>query len=374
MTETVLDITSAHHPQEQKLAVTLSGALIRQTAHQAWLDLMSLTSSHQGSDLEINLAHISECDATGLVTLLEFQKTPNQCTLLEFPNQFSHLFNMLKEQANSKPPIELSDNKLSFLEKIGKQVTTKLATIKTNMTYFGEILYTFFLLCRHPGTLRPQKLFYYIEDMGPKSLPLVVLIGLLFGVILSFQSAIQLKMFGAEIYVASLVSLSLIRELGPLLVAIVMMGRSASAYAAEISAMNVNQEVDALKTMALDPIPYLILPRLLAAGIVAPLLTLIMVCSGMLGCLLLMKGEGFTTSVILQQMFSYLTPGDLAAGMIKSIFFGVMVVGIGCMNGLNSQRDTMAVGRSTTNTVVKCIVMITVLDGLFATLFYYLGL
>jgi phospholipid/cholesterol/gamma-HCH transport system permease protein len=370
---TRLSLSSSH--SDNQLSIEIVGELTRATAEDCLKKLNSLNTK-AANKLHLNLSQMNKCDSIGLITLQHYIRTVGlQENLVReglHPN-FQSLWDSTLQPKKNKAQKPLEDTLGSFA-KLGKQIIDYTGSIKENISYFGEMLYYFAQLFRHPKLLRFKSLCYYMQDIGPKGLPLIILIGTLFGVILTFQSVVALKSFGAEIYAASLVSVSLFKELGPLLTAIIVTGRSASAYAAEISAMQVNQEVDALKVMGMDPVPYLIIPRIIAAAIMTPLLTLMMCFFGLIGCVLVMKAEGYSLITTTQAMFGSMNVGALAQGIFKSIIFGIMIISIGCIHGINCQRNATAVGRATTATMVRCIVMITIMDGAFTTLFYYVGL
>lgn len=382
LTEVATSSTSApalnitHQLKGDLLIIDLSGMLKNPQAVLAQQSLDALLHTNKPKEIIINAEKISHCDSAGLVTLNNFLLACGAenilCNINQLNQKFQKLLHAVNQSTETKPS-QPDEKKLNFIEKTGKTIHAHFSLAKQNITFFGEILVYLAQWLRHPFKTPLRKFWYYVEDIGPNSFPLVLLIGILFGMILSFQSLVQLKKFGAEIYVANLVSVSLIRELGPLLMAIVITGRIASAYAAEISAMKVNQEIDALKAMGLDPVPFLVLPRLIAAALVAPLLALLLDLFGLLGCGILMFSEGFATDVIIQQMFSFVKFADIFNSMFKSMIFGFLVTGIGCIQGLNSGRDATSVGQSTTSTVVRCIVAIVVVDGIFSVVFYALG-
>jgi phospholipid/cholesterol/gamma-HCH transport system permease protein len=212
------------------------------------------------------------------------------------------------------------------------------------------------------------------DQAGFRALPLVLLLGYLIGLILAFQSSIPMRQFGADLFVANLVSISLLRELGPLLAAVVLAGRTGSAFAAEIGTMKVNQEIDALVVMGIDPMTLLVLPRMLAALLVMPVLTLLLDFAGLLGMTTVMTGFGYSLPAIQAQVQSAATVGDLTGGLLKAAVFGAAVAAIGCRSGLGTGIGPRAVGFSATAAVVGGIVATIVIDGLFAILFYRLGL
>ena len=199
-----------------------------------------------------------------------------------------------------------------------------------------------------------------------------MLIGFLMGVILAFQSAIPMRQFGAEIYVANLVALSLLRELGPLMTAIMFAGRSGSAFAAEIGTMKVNEEVDALVTMGLDPVRFLVVPRLLAGLLMCPLLTLLADFIGLVGGAMVMRGFGIPFVTYFQQVEAPPHRATRSAGSSKHSCSGLLVAGVGCLQGLKTGRGPSAVGESTTRAVVGGIILIVAADGIFAVLFHVL--
>jgi phospholipid/cholesterol/gamma-HCH transport system permease protein len=201
-----------------------------------------------------------------------------------------------------------------------------------------------------------------------------LLLGSLLGVILAFQSAIPLRQFGAEVFVPSLVGISLLRELGPLMAGIVLAGRTGSAYAAELGTMTVNEEVAALRIMGIDPMALLVLPRVLAGMLVMPVLSLVLTVAGLAGMAFVMTLLGFTMTTVAQQLTNFVSLKDLLGGLFKAAVFGLAISVVGCRAGLGAGRGPRAVGDAATAAVVGGIVAIVVLDGVFAVLYERLGL
>jgi phospholipid/cholesterol/gamma-HCH transport system permease protein len=183
-----------------------------------------------------------------------------------------------------------------------------------------------------------------------------------------------MQQFGADLYVADLVALSLFRELGPLLVAVILAGRTGSAFAAELGTMQVNEEIAALTTMGIDPETMLVLPRVAAAVLVMPALVVAMDVAGLIGMGVVLVGFGFPTSAIVGQITFAAGPSDFLLGLFKAMVFAAAVAMIGCRSGLTAGNGPRAVGEAATSAVVGGIVATVVLDGLFAVLFYRLGL
>ena len=249
-----------------------------------------------------------------------------------------------------------------------------IATTADSLAFMGEVAVALLYLPSRIRMLRMGDLLRFADQAGVRAIPLVVLLGYLMGLILAFQSAVPMRRFGADLYVANLVAISLLRELGPLLAAVILAGRTGSAFAAEIGSMKVNQEVDALVTMSLDPVTMLVLPRLIAAMAVMPALVLVLDLAGLAGMATVMHAFDYPLITVLHQVQSAATPGDLWGGLFKGLCFGSAVAAIGCRAGLGTGVGPRAVGQAATAAVVGGIVATIFLDGLFAILFYRLGL
>ena len=241
------------------------------------------------------------------------------------------------------------------------------------VAFFGESLVALATLPRHRRQFRLLDLARLADEAGWQALPLVMLLGFLMGLILAFQSSIPLRRFGADLFVVNLVALSLLRELGPLLAAVILSGRTGSAFAAELGTMKVNEELAALETMGISSVTMLVLPRLAAAVAVMPVLTLFLELAGLLGMLTVMMAFGFSPATVSGQLLRAVHLRDLWGGLFKAVCFGAAVAGIGCRAGLATGIGPRAVGQSATAAVVGGIVVTIVLDGVFAIVFYRLG-
>jgi phospholipid/cholesterol/gamma-HCH transport system permease protein len=226
----------------------------------------------------------------------------------------------------------------------------------------------------NPKHIRWQDFWRSLEDIGPKALPIILLIGFLVGVIITFQSAAPFAKFGAQIYIVDLVGLGLVREMGPLMTAIILSGRTASAFAAEIGSMKINQEIDALITMGISPVKFLSIPRILAATLMTPLLSLFLMAAGVVGCFLTMVSLGNNFHMISNELYQIVTVQDFIAGLLKTFVFGAIITSIGCLHGIKTSMGASAVGTSTTKAVVSSLIMLTVADGIFAVVYYALGI
>jgi phospholipid/cholesterol/gamma-HCH transport system permease protein len=225
----------------------------------------------------------------------------------------------------------------------------------------------------NPKKLKWDSLWKLVERNGTDAVPIVTVLSFLMGGILAFQAALQFRKFGANIFVADLVSVAMCLEMGPLMVAIIAAGRSGAAFAAHIGTMQVTEEVDALRVMAIDPMRYLVSPRIIAVAFVLPCLTLFADVVGIIGgCLVAMFTLDLTSSAFFNQMLKVLEISDVAKGLTKSLVFGIEIAMIGCLRGFQVKGGAESVGRATTSAVVTCIFIITVTDAVFSAFFYYL--
>jgi phospholipid/cholesterol/gamma-HCH transport system permease protein len=211
-------------------------------------------------------------------------------------------------------------------------------------------------------------------QVGVRALPILSLITFFIGLILALQSAYELRKFGAITFVASAVAISMTRELGPLITAIVVIGRSGSAFAAEIGTMKVTEEIDALETMAIDPIHFLVTPKFVAMMIMLPCLTIWANSMGILGGALFGVAQaGFTVHRYITASLDALFLRDIASGLVKSIMFGITITAVGCHEGLSTGAGAEQVGRSTTRAVVVSIFLVILVDLVFTALFFFLS-
>ena len=244
----------------------------------------------------------------------------------------------------------------------------------SGIAFAGEALVAAFRVIFRPRMFRGAEFLRHLDEIGLRAFPLTLLLGFLIGLILAYQSSIPLKRFGAEIFVPNLVGISLLRELGPLLAGVVLAGRTGSAFAAELGTMTVNEEVNALRIMGIDPMVMLVLPRILAGILVMPVLTLLMNLAGLTGMTVVMQSLGFPWSAVSNQLQQWLALGDLMGGLFKSCCFGLVIAAIGCRAGLSAGLGPRAVGDAATAAVVGGIVAIVAMDGVFAILFFRLGI
>jgi phospholipid/cholesterol/gamma-HCH transport system permease protein len=259
-------------------------------------------------------------------------------------------------------------------ESIGQATLDGLAYIGGLARLTGRAAHSAFIGPLRGKPLRPERAIHQGMAIGVEALPIISLITFFVGVILALQSAYELRQFGALQFVASAVGISMTRELGPLMTAIVVIGRSGSAFAAEIGTMKVSEEIDALETMALNPVHFLVTPKFLAMLIMMPCLTTWADFMGVLGGAVFgVSGAGFTVRTYLQATLDALLMRDIVSGLIKSVMFGLVIAAVGCQEGLSTGLGSEEVGRAATSAVVKSIFLVVIVDLIFTALFYFTG-
>jgi len=257
-----------------------------------------------------------------------------------------------------------------LIDRAGEWGLATLAGTRRFVAFTGEVLLGLIDAARHPRQVRWRETWLYMQRAGYEALPIVALISFLMGLITAFQAATQLSQFGADIYVANLVGLSVTRELGPLMTAIIAAGRSGAAYAAEIGTMKVNEEVDALEAMGLDRTRFLVTPKVLALVIMLPCLTLFADLVGILGGLFVAVFQLDLPAVVyFRQMRLYMVPWDVGQGLLKAFVFAILIATIGCLRGFEARESAESVGRSTTSAIVAGIFAIICADAVFTVLF-----
>lgn len=258
-------------------------------------------------------------------------------------------------------------------EQAGHAAVNIWLDICEQMAFLGEATVAAFTLLVRPGRLRLRDTMLHFERAGIDALPITLLIGFLLGLILAFMSATSFRQFGVEVYVADLIAIGLFRELGPLITAIILAGRSGSAFAAEIGTMKVNEEIDALVTFGLPPVIFLALPRVIAATLVMPILSIFAIIAGLIGGVVVVTSLGVPATTYWQHVINATTLSNILLGLLKAAVFGLLVGLVGCSHGLQTGRTADAVGRAATAAVVGSLILITVFDGIFAVLFYLLN-
>ena len=346
-----------------------SGRLDAACSAMLWQRAMHAARRAQGHDLVFDLRDVSFGDVGGASFLVALEAAHGGKVELIGPND--RLLELVRlARASLTKPAQQAQVPRTWREIAA--VTLRL--LAGSIAFIGEAVVALVRLPMRGRMLRTQDLLRYTDQSGVRAVPLLLLLGYLIGLILAFQAAVPMRRFGADVFVANLVALSLFRELGPLLASVILAGRTGSAFAAEIGTMKVNEEIDALTTMGLDPMTMLVLPRMIAAMLVMPVMTLVLEIAGLAGMATVMRGFGFPLATVETQVRDWVTTSDLFGGLVKALCFGLAVAAIGCRAGLSTGVGPRAVGLSATAAVVGGIVATIAIDGVFALAYYRLNL
>ena len=325
--------------------------------------------SRKGRRWQIDASALTACDGAGLAFLWAMKKEKG-ATITGLDKGVQALlapFDSLPVEFAGRP-----NERASVVEIVGQIGAKFFSDIGAQIAFIGEFFAMLAACLVRPRLVRWSDMWVIAQKAGVNALLVAGMVSLLTGMIMAFQSAIPLKQFGVDIFVVNLVALALLRELGPIMTAVVLAGRSGSAFAAEIGTMKVNEEINALETMGLDPMRFLVVPRVLAGFIVTPVLTIYANVLGVAGGFIVMMAQGFPFAALWNQLVSAVDVSDVMTGVVKSFAFGILVAAVGCLRGLQTGTGASAVGESTTRAVVSGIFLIVVVDAIFAAIFFVL--
>ncbi len=288
----------------------------------------------------------------------------------------SHLRGLMELALAVPEEIEAHQTPADFSEikKLGITSLGVWASLLSVSEFTGQAVLALGRLVTGRARFRARDFWVIIQECGVQALPIVTLISLLIGMILAFVGNVQLANFGASLYVADLVGIAMVREMGVVMTAIIMSGRTGAAFAAHIGSMKANQEIDALKTFGFDPFDFLVLPRLLALVLMMPLLTLYANAAGIFGGMLVGAAVGIPPVLYWNETVATINLTTASLGVFKSVFFGAVIAMSGCIQGMHAGNSSAAVGEATTRAVVASITAIIILDSGFAAIFTVLDL
>lgn len=362
-----------------RLKLVISGKLDAESTSRLWTQALGKVAETEPQMLVVDVAGVDYCDGAGMALLLQLKAAQSrragggQIQIEGLRGEFEQLLRLFDPGKVSEPE-PVGSSFVRFAEGVGQTVAGLMRDFTEQVSFIGELSAKLLRTAIRPGSLRLRDTLLIAEKAGADAVGITALLGFLIGLILAFQSAIAMRKFGAEIFVADLVTISIFRELGPLLTAFVLASRSGSAFAAELGTMKVNEEIDALTTMGIDPVRFLAIPRVIAAVAVMPLLTMFNNLFGLIGCALVMISLGFAPIVVTNQIQQAVGLGDLFGGLAKTLVFGMLIAGLGCLRGFQTGTGASAVGDSATRAVVSGIIAIVLADGVFAVVYYFLGI
>jgi len=363
--------------KEGSLSLRLAGSFTAKTAGAIWQEIETLRQDQKPRELVLDVAALTYLDMTGVAflrDLKQFQESSkNVFKLNGLRPEYQNLLDLATRRSSPQGAPKIAA-KVSFIESLGRSVVKTGEGIYEQIVFVGSVISQIFYAAFHPKSVRWQDVWIFIEKGGANAAPLIIMAGFLIGVIMAFQSALPLKQMGSDVFVANVVAFAVLRELGPLITAIILAGRTGSAIAAEIGTMKINEEINALTTMGLEPVRFLVVSRMMGILFLAPLLTVLSDFFGMLGGMIVFKSFGYSATTYINQITSTVDLGDVLGGIFKSIPFAIAIGAIGCLRGLQTKTGASAVGESTTSSVVTGMVMIIILDGVISAIYYALGI
>lgn len=357
--------------------MALAGELKFSDAGSLWDRLRPHLQAARGERLEIDMSHVEAADGGSIALLVHLRdELSMRGATVEFAGANSRVATLIHlYKGDARPSRRKKRRPESMLAHVGRATLGFVDEVKLILSFLGTSVLALFGLLKEPKTGNWKEIWPTVERTGADALPIVFLINFLVGFVMAFQGANQLKQFGANIYVADLVGLSITRELGPLMTAIIVCGRTGAAYAAELGSMKVSEEIDALRTIGFGPIRYLVLPRTVALLIVMPILTLFADFVGVFGGVVVgIASLDLTLVGYLSETRKVMELWDVSSGLIKSVVFGLAIAVISCQQGFATSGGAQGVGKRTTSAVVTTLFALIVIDAAFTVFFHAMHL
>ena len=370
------NLYSFNQESPDKLTIHFKDRLDVSNASPLTKEFNTLLRTHKPDSLVIDLDKLIYLDDYGVSVLVGLKKAMGNrrgnFSLANISEQVNEILTMHRFNELGQQPTSVLKTSQNFFTNLGSSTFNIGSEVRFMLMFLGDTCFSLLTFLRHPGSLRFNDTVENMKRVGLDALPIVGLISFLLGLIMAFMSSVQLQQFGANIYVASLVSISMTRELGPIMTAIIVAGRSGSSFAAEIGTMKISEEVDALSTMNINPNFFLVLPRMFAAFLVMPVLTLFSDLFAIAGGLLVgVTMLDLTVSGYTNQTINSLTLFDVFWGVFKSGIFALLISWTGCLKGFQVRGGAAGVGKATTSAVVTSIFLIVLSDSLLVVILRY---
>jgi len=356
--------------------VTLRGVLSIHIVSRLYAALDALPTQ----DTRVDLSDVTHLDTAGAWSILCLERRLQSAgQTLDITGASRTAAQLIETVRNALPdPQEAEDGKRSLVDRLegfGRSVTGAAGYVLALVNYLGLFVARLGRSIRHPSTFRMTALVHHCKEVGLKAVPIVSLMAFLIGVVLAFQGSAQLRQFGAEVFVVDLIAISILRELGILLTSIIVAGRTASAFTAAIGSMKMREEIDAMRTLGLDPAMVLFVPRILALVLMLPILGLIASVMGLLGGAVMSWVElGISPAMFRTRLVEGTDVSHVMVGMVKAPVFALIIGIIGCHAGMQVESNAESLGRQTSNAVVAAIFAVIVADAGFSIFFAQLGI
>ena len=358
------------------LQLGFEGRLETATIAKLWHKTDHVINKTKFTKITIKADSVTYCDGSGVGLffdiILRGQRRGFDVTIEGLAPEYKKLLDMFESDHFVADADKIHPPNIT--EQVGQLTVSTIHDVYLQIAFFGRVVAATLQTFLHPGRIRFKDVVINAENAGANAVGIILLIGFLFGLILAFSSAMPLRDYGADIYVADLVAMSLIRVIGPFVTAIILAGRTGSAFAAELGTMRINEEVDALETMGLDPVRFLVVPKVLVTIFVAPLLTILTNIAGLIGSAVVVLSLGFGMVTYTEHVKDAIDSGDIFAGLFKALVYGGLIGMVGCFRGLQTESGASAVGNSTTRAVVNSIILVVIAEGIFAVLYYCLDI
>jgi len=321
-----------------------------------------------------DMSKIEDFDTAGILLYIKYFdkfKKNVSVTTVGYSEKQQKMYKLLREHTLESIDVK----KVNFLEELGKNVIDLLKDIKDFINFLGHIFYAMFNSIFNFSNIRIKEMVYHIHHSGFNALLIIGLTSFLVGMVIAYQGSVQLAKFGADMFIVDTVGISIVRELGPMITAIVIAGRSGSAYTAEIGAMKITEEISAMRTMGFDPYNFLVLPRIFALIIALPLLIFFSDIMGILGGMIAASMQlNISISQFIDRLYEVLELKHYILGLIKGPVFAFIIASIGCFRGFQVSDNTESLGLQTTASVVNAIFLVIAFDALFSIIYTELGL
>ena len=367
----VISTTTGGEPiMDGSASVVLSGRITAYTAAPTWKSAIDTLDRNSSRPVIVDASRLEYADDVGIALLFDLLRRDRpadaKVEIRALAPNLAALVRGYKPADFAAPP--RGRHSPGIVEHVGRATAQQLAYLKTLAGFLVACANALRQALTQRGVVSSREVFDVATEAGANAVPIVALVGFLMGVIIAFEIGLVARQFGAAVFVVDGVGVAMLRELGALMTAIVFAGRTGAAFAAQIGTQKVNEEVNALSTFGLDPIHFLVVPRLIAAALVVPLLAVLADIVGIFGGALVMTTFDIGFLQFYSELVSAVSAGDFVLGIVKAAVFGVTIAAVGCQRGLATGAGATSVGLAATSTVVTSIVLVVVIDGIFAVL------
>jgi len=359
--------TTPPPPGGDAVPIVLQGRITAYTAGPVWQAALDTLANNRDRPVILDASRLEHIDDVGIALLFDLARLERASgptvEVRDLEPRFAALVAAYDPKDFARPPT--ARKRSGFFEQLGRATAGQLAYAQEMLEFLKACAAAAWRVLRGRGTSRWGEILDVATEAGANAVAIVLLVGFLMGVIIAFEIGLVAQEFGAVIFVVNGVGVAMLRELGPLMTAIVFAGRTGAAFAAQIGTQKVNEEVNAIVTFGLSPIQFLVLPRLIASALMLPLLAILADVVGVFGGALVMLGFKISFVQFYNQLLGAVTAWDFVLGILKAAVYGLAIAAIGCQRGLATGAGATSVGLSTTSAVVTSIVMIVVIDGVF---------